>query len=257
MAVTPQFNASFGQYGLRRRRIVALGLPLFVMLEPRERLALLAHELGHGANGDPNRGLYVGTAINSLLTWRYLLYPERIIPPGGGLMVLAGIPANLIRLGTSQVPWAGAYLLTHLLWRGSQYLADHLAATVTGTEAMQSMLEKLYFAPVYRHTVHHVSLNRQDERLFDELKRQATEIPEQDLQAIKASVRDETTRLDTTHPPTAYRDAFLRSRAVEQPAVVLSAVESDRIDAKLAALHAPMRRRILDAHRRSLEVAYY
>ena len=63
--------------------------------------------------------------------------------------------------------------------------------------------------------------------------------------------------MDVTHPPTPYRIAFLQSREALQLRVVLPAAESDRIDQELATLHPRMRRQILDAYRRRLEVAYY
>lgn len=260
IVVAPDYNAAMGRYGLRWRKVLYVGLPLFVALDPRERVAVLAHELAHSVNGDSNRGFFVGAAINSLLTWHYLLRPDSIIPEEGGLTMLATIPYNLALLGLAQLMWLGVWLLSHLLWRDSQraeYLADHFAAGVAGSEAAQTMLEKLYYAPLYERTVQHVSLNRTDETLFDELKRQVAGVSEQDRDAIKTRLLDEAARPDVTHPPTPYRIAFLASRPALEPSVDLSSAESEEIDRELRAFHAPIRRRILDAHRRGLEVAYY
>jgi heat shock protein HtpX len=78
IVISSDFNAGLGQGGRRRRRILHLGLPLVSILNGEERVALLAHELAHSVNGDPNRGFFVGTAISSLAQWHYLLRPNRI-----------------------------------------------------------------------------------------------------------------------------------------------------------------------------------
>lgn len=49
-------NAALATYGWRRRRLVVIGYPLWLVLSPRERVAVLAHELGHSSNGDARHG---------------------------------------------------------------------------------------------------------------------------------------------------------------------------------------------------------
>ena len=44
-----------------------LGLPLVSVLEPQERVALIAHEIAHDVNGDPARGTQV--AVRSGLSY--------------------------------------------------------------------------------------------------------------------------------------------------------------------------------------------
>jgi hypothetical protein len=66
LVVDASWNASWRVAGYRRRRVLTLGLPLFHALEAQQRVALIAHELGHARNGDSTRGLYVGSSINGL-----------------------------------------------------------------------------------------------------------------------------------------------------------------------------------------------
>jgi Zn-dependent protease with chaperone function len=66
IVVDRRFNASWQIVGLRRRRVLTLGLPLVAILDRQERVALAAHELAHARNGDSTRGLFVGSAINGL-----------------------------------------------------------------------------------------------------------------------------------------------------------------------------------------------
>jgi heat shock protein HtpX len=76
------FNAVFNQVGWQRKKILYLGLPLFSSLDGQEKVALLAHEVAHGVNGDPNRSFFVGTAIGSLATWYGFLRPDGLIDHG-------------------------------------------------------------------------------------------------------------------------------------------------------------------------------
>jgi Zn-dependent protease with chaperone function len=82
VVVTADFNASWTPVGIRRRRVMTLGLPLVSVLEPQELVALIAHEHAHARNGDATRGLFVGTAINGLATLYGILEPRarRVAP---------------------------------------------------------------------------------------------------------------------------------------------------------------------------------
>jgi Zn-dependent protease with chaperone function len=100
------FNASFSLVGWRRKRVMCLGLPLFSILTPQERVALIGHELGHCVNGDITRTLVVDTAINTLVDWYGILHPGSIWARAGrlsGWEGLATIPTNLIMMGLAQM----------------------------------------------------------------------------------------------------------------------------------------------------------
>jgi len=68
IAVDDEINASVRSYGVRGRRLLTLGLPLWEVLTPQQRIALLGHEMGHYVNGDTRHGVIVGTAYRSLIT---------------------------------------------------------------------------------------------------------------------------------------------------------------------------------------------
>ncbi|MBX6358080.1 MAG: M48 family metallopeptidase, partial [Micromonosporaceae bacterium] len=66
VAVDESFSAYAAAVGIRRRRVLCLGLPLWGALHAQERVALLGHELGHFVNGDVRRGLLTQPAFTML-----------------------------------------------------------------------------------------------------------------------------------------------------------------------------------------------
>src|SRR5580765_550259 len=150
IAVSPAFNAYWSVVGLRRTRVLTLGLPLLAALGPQERVALIGHELAHGSNGDSGRGLFVGSALDALATvldamsLRRGLADENIIwdTLAGSLLWLVSRPAYLLLL-----------LEFHLLQQDGQraeYLADLRAAQVAGTDAEIRVEETLLLGPTVR-----------------------------------------------------------------------------------------------------------
>ena len=130
-----------------------MGMPLYAALSPQERVALLAHELAHGVNGDPNRGFFVGTALYSLAMWHDTIRGDEIIVGS-----ISGTITNTILRILSGVPWALYTLMAHLVWRDSpaaEYLADYLAAQTGGTNAEVSQLHKIRYAERYYEIASH------------------------------------------------------------------------------------------------------
>lgn len=65
VVVDEAFGASCARYGLRRRRVLVLGLPLWSSLGPAGRIALLAHQLAHLVDGDPDQRLFTQIALST------------------------------------------------------------------------------------------------------------------------------------------------------------------------------------------------
>jgi len=136
------YNASFGRMGLRQTRVMSLGLPLVAGLEPKELVALLGHELGHGVNGDAARSLAIGSALRTLESRHWMLQPNW---DQGGLLGVAGLPVFLLAVCLRWVLRLYGEALVHLLFRQSQraeYRADILAGGAAGTDAAIHTLEK-------------------------------------------------------------------------------------------------------------------
>ncbi|MFD5633285.1 M48 family metallopeptidase [Streptomyces sp. NPDC127077] len=64
--LSTDFSVRATTYGIRRRRRLVLGYPLWLAFAPQQRVAALAHELGHFASRDVRRGALVGSALAAL-----------------------------------------------------------------------------------------------------------------------------------------------------------------------------------------------
>jgi Zn-dependent protease with chaperone function len=255
IAIESIFNASFTQVGLRRRRVMALGLPLFHILDDREKLALIGHEIAHGANGDATRSLFIASAINTLYRWHYVLVPDRIWDPTEGIRGIVAIPVNLLLLGLAQLVLLVAALLLHLLYHGSQraeYLADHLAARVAGTDAVLGLMMKLHLHQAVDLAVQHAALDRKARDFFGDIRARVAQVPARELERLRRLDRRDLARLDVTHPPTAYRVDFLSAHFVQEPAVRLSPETAACIQQELTRFEAAVQRELRDRYRRNL-----
>lgn len=237
LVVTGAFNASFARVGWRRRRIISIGLPLWSILTPQERVAIIGHELGHGINGDWLRSFLIGGAVNILLTWYVLVDPAGASPQVRGALGFGYDLGILLLYPIRLMIKALSFVLASLLWRSSQraeYLADYLGATASGSAAALSALNKLHQGWNFNIMVD-VILNERQGAFLPEFQRRFAAIPPRELERVKRIEQLESTRLDATHPPTAYRIEFLSTRWLE-PQVVFSKSESDRIDQELKTL---------------------
>ena len=221
IVINEDFNAAFGRVGWRQREVLYVGLPLWAMLENEERVALIAHELAHGVNGDAARGFYIGSAAGALARWYALLRPDRIWDESKGIAGLSAVPFSIAMLMLANLAWVAAYALSHLLWRDSQraeYLADRLAATVSGTGPSLSLLRKLHYGETFALAIHRAVV-RQGARsdILDNLRKLGLEAPPGEVERVTRVQQLEGSRLDVTHPPSAYRIDLLGSHYVGRP----------------------------------------
>lgn len=185
-----------------------IGYPLWLILTPQERVALLAHELAHSRNGDARHGLVVGSALHSL-------HELRVVTsfgwqPGGGvsalitacLLAILGVPVRAL-----------IFLLELLLNRSSQhaeYRADEMQAQVAGSAAAVSLLDVLI---TRTHSVSDFLASSTvavgTGNLWAALRSHLDAVAETELERHREFARAERTGVDTTHPPT-----YLRIRRV-------------------------------------------
>ena len=229
------YNAAFGRSGWGRRRMLILGMPLWAVLDMPEQIALLGHELAHNANDDPTRGLFIGGAMWSLAHWYDWFRPRPQRLQSGLLVALL----NIAMLPVAGLIWAWGYALSRLLWYDSQraeFLADWLAAKVGGTEAQVTMLEKLQLYDTFFTELKFAYLKHQVPDFFAHLKRHTNQVPARERERLRRIEQLTHVGIDTTHPPTAQRIAFVKSRPVDKPQVELSPLEAEQLQQEMQPL---------------------
>lgn len=71
-------NAFMGHSGFPPRTMLGVGLPLWYGLPPQACVAILAHELAHGRNGDPARSHLIGAALMVLQQLYVVIMPDEM-----------------------------------------------------------------------------------------------------------------------------------------------------------------------------------
>jgi Zn-dependent protease with chaperone function len=233
VAVEPWFNAATTSIGLRQRRVLILGLALWGCLDPQQRLALLAHELGHFKNGDIRRGPLIWPAMTALRRLSGLFTRRRT--SGSIVDIIVEPIVNLVMRIVSVGFYAAHLGVMAVLLRDSQrreYLADHRAAQLAGSRATVQLMDLLVS------DVDSVIASRARARQTQVAWREAAATAlGPDRAATLRRLRQLSTRHDvslwTTHPPAGLRAWLIEASARQEPTLVLSDEESVRIDAEL------------------------
>ena len=244
IGVSADFTANYRVAGWRREHHVEIGSPLMAILTPAEQVALIAHELAHGVNGDPLRGQFLGHAVDTLAAWATAARPLAIGQLGNGtaggpIVSLVGLPFELAMLAVSELLFAAARGMLWLVMRESQraeYLADLLAASVAGTAAMQGVLEKTYLHEVVDAAVRVHALTTPHDAIEPAVRNAAAAVSEAELDSHRAASRSESWRTDASHPPTAMRVDQLLRRAESAPTVTLLPAEKEALAEEVSRL---------------------
>ena len=258
VAVSCENNASFMVVGLRRRTVLVIGLPMWVSLSPEARVAVLAHELGHGVNGDTRRGLLVGSALDSLQEWAAVCRYD------GGW---TGVHMDMQSADAVSAANLGETIVAALLWvlglvprllhrallavtlRSSQraeYLADRMSWWVAGREAAQAAVSWIVAASVVDTSVRRAVMKHRRDVLSE--VRETTAALDLDTRGLLEREAQQRRSILDSHPPPDLRAAFVDSLPERDPLVVLSPEGSAAIDAELADAFAWADRVLYDEH---------
>ncbi|MFC8233594.1 M48 family metallopeptidase [Streptomyces sp. NPDC057284] len=254
VVVTADVNASVSTYGLRRRRRMEIGLGLWEILTPQQRIALLGHELGHYANGDTRHGLIIANALRSLTTWWYLL--SRIPQP-----TLGEVALNALYLLPRCAVQGVLMLLDHLTLRATQrgeYLADSFAARAGSTEAAVGLLDRLLVGDSAVSALLREANTKQVARsgnpareeawrgLWKRLAAHMDSLPQSEYERQRRCSALRGHSVDTTHPPTHLRRVCLLTGAPTAAEVVSAPERQAALDAELAEARETLAREILN-----------
>ncbi|GGJ35883.1 M48 family metallopeptidase [Deinococcus roseus] len=222
LAVQENFNASFLRVeGWHGKAVVALGYPLMSILTPEEKVAVMAHEVAHSANGDALRSGLVGMALGTLQKWTIIWYR--------------------LNLPIEPLIWHGQLILLcfHRDSQRAEYLADDLAAAVAGSEAMVSALKKLHFAPNFHSILRAAADSSNTMHFYRAFQQHIRHVPDSELRRIERAGLLEGSRVDDSHPPTVYRIQRLNTH-FKPSALQLTPEQTAAIDRELQTLEADL-----------------
>jgi heat shock protein HtpX len=236
-----EFDASCARLGLRRRRVLVLGVPLWAALGPAGRVALLAHQLAHFVDGDPEQRLVFQPALSTVGTLADSFARHgRVLPdfetPGardGGITAgqysailthkpsrntLESMSAGLSAVAFAPLHWLFATAhrwlrtLTARSRKRAEYYADALAADVAGSVGMAEycrtlLLHEAVFNTTRRWLRVGADMQTVQQEAADTIARHADDMALRE----QRSLRTDSSRL-AGHPPIGRRLRLLRSR---------------------------------------------
>jgi Zn-dependent protease with chaperone function len=251
VVVDTEPNIWFARVGWRFRPVIGIGLPLWIGLRPQERVAVLAHELGHGKNGDARHGWIVGSA-RSILSELHEAFSEQPLDEfrrDRGYDLNAGIAEADVNLYTrivnatvGSLVRGYARLLDKADLRSSQraeYLADRKAGEVAGSDATATALERLTLGETGYRALERALRFKRDLDPLEAVRLAVAEIPAREIERRVRASRIRETRTDSGHPPTYLRTKLLRTRPATAASVVLGLNDNARIERELAAAGEP------------------
>ncbi|MEV4398342.1 M48 family metallopeptidase [Nonomuraea sp. NPDC049607] len=242
--VTPAFNGSFGQVGLRGRRVLEIGAPLWALLQPQQRVALLAHELSHSSNGDSRHARFTRTALGALESVRRSMrgasrggeyvgetMPESVLGPFALAVII------LMRVSGLLVWMLGMLLLfvTMRSARQAEYVADERAARVASSEAAAGTLDLVATGDIDVNELAWMSAAL-GPSVWEKLRERQAAFPDHELERRRRIQAMEQARVDDSHPPLPLRVEFIRSLHHDWPVIRLRDNENEAIEAELAPL---------------------
>jgi heat shock protein HtpX len=237
-------NAFTTTVGLRRRRVLCLGLPLLATLDPQERVALIGHELGHFVNGDVRRGPLTLAARTTLGRLALLFAPA----PGGDGGFVDAI-ARSVSWVISRLAMTAQLVLLWASLRDSQraeYLADELGARTGGSDAAIRLADSLLLTEAIDTVIRREASARQGIAAWRAAAATARANQAARLPQLRELSRHADASLFASHPPAGLRSRMLERRPRHPAAVTLDEATSARIDGELAPFEARVRRVLAD-----------
>ncbi len=243
------FNAGYGSVGLRRRRYLRIGYPLWNVLSSQERIGLLSHEMAHDVNHDLRRSVITYTALNSLTQWFRLFTPStravrrrrtvartmsRSNAVSQSISSLEMITPILFAPIAAMVALAGNRLrrITERVGQHAEYLADDLAADVAGSESFKDLIVKLLVADACFRALQSASQQGVSDLWAAEAEFVAS-VPASEIDRRRRVAGSRLQRVDVSHPPTELRIQLIESRPQRLSRVPTLAQRFDEVDREL------------------------
>jgi Zn-dependent protease with chaperone function len=254
IGICAEFNANYRSVGWQSTRYMELGTTLLVVLDTDELLAIIAHELSHGANNDPMRSQMLYGAVETLARWGETIRPlsiGRSMPgvPYGPVAAILAIPLELTQLAASELLLLmarGSLLLVARQSQRAEYLADLIATRAAGAAAMARALEKLCMFEAVDAAINQHALTNPYAPLEAPLRDTLARLPLAQKQAALEAAHTEQTQVDASHPPTTRRIDMVQRHGSRSALVILSPDETVMLRSEVSRLIQLMQRAMVD-----------
>lgn len=254
IAVDLQWNAGTSVVGLRRTRVLVVGVPLLLALRGQHLLALIGHELGHFQYEDSRRRLFIQPALTVFGAVSHAVRPPRGDAVSRGLGGVYALAFTALQLVAGAVSWLlfAVHLAMHVIaardGRRAELRANLMSARVAGSTAALRTVDTLAMLPTLaRYVQPNVESGQAAARwraaMLDALEYDADRLPV----LRQLSIRQEASLL-ASHPAPGRRHQYLSGAPYVDAAVVVTADEQARIEAELAPYAEALRRRLADLH---------
>lgn len=255
--ISSRYNAAYLK-DRRRRPTMEIGVPLWVVLTPQERVALLGHELGHRVNGDLRDLAFVAYALHTLDNWIRLFNPGgvRVIvmsggDPARGLVNLAELMLPVVLFPVTLLLSLIGGCLELLAMRQGQrceYYADEMGARAAGTPAAAGLEDKSLISDACMRQLRHLIRFQSSQNPWQGLAAFVQSMPPTELERLRRQARKRLHRIDTTHPPTALRLDYVNSLPEQSGSVQADADQMRLINAELNAAAERVTARLRSAY---------
>jgi heat shock protein HtpX len=249
-----RWNASAAVVGLRRTRVLRLGVPLLLALDEQHQVAVIGHELGHLKHDDSLRTLVTMPA----LTVFGRLAAATTLPPGDavdrgleGVLALVWTAVQLVMGTLSWLFWTlhlGLHLIGAAEQRRAETHADLIAARAAGHRAALESLDVLGLEGRLSGLLHPNVADGRAAAEWRDLLAGARERAAGEAEVLRQLTIREHASMFAGHPAPGRRHQWLRTRPYLDPAVTVTPLEAERLRAELAPYAELLRRRVRDAY---------
>ncbi|MEU9316756.1 M48 family metallopeptidase [Streptomyces sp. NPDC048295] len=256
IAFDARYGARWAAVGMRRHRVLVLGLPLWETLAPDQRIALLVRELAHAAAEAGPRSRWIRSALDSLAGWESLLRPDParsdLVPDAHHAVTGGRQASNIAHVGEMLARpllgllAQGAQLLHALLRRldgrcvGHAYRADRTAARIATAGSAESLLRALLLEEPALLALERLSRGGDD--LWEMLRGYLASVPDTER---ARRLRLSELRGDTSgsgQPPTCLRIRFVQALPRTEPVLTMTGTEARTVDLELAPVRSSIGR---------------
>jgi len=250
------WNAAAAVVGVRRTRVLLLGVPMLLALKPQELVALIGHELGHFQYGDNRRAVLTGPALTIFGNFSRTLRPRPGDAFDRGLYNLPALVYSLARLAAGLISvllWGihiGLHVLDSRYGRRVELRADTSAVRVAGSAATLDLVDLLAMIPELKGYVQHYVPKGEAAATW---RRMLASVRERQG-GLTPLVRQHSIRLGASllasHPTPGRRHQWLTALPTGHPAIVLDPETTATIEREVApyaeALHLTMLEYVTD-----------